>query len=1448
MLLLYPMFYKQFGLRKLAKLDNPKLHPISTLTPPKSPVIHYWGVDVPAKSPNPLDPWLGIQKSKLGRVFHVTEYVNPKGSIKRVPTYKPLEEIRDLQQRQKILKNVPTLKAPNDDLEPLVVNYSHLVHGFFYVETRMTGYYRALNLLNALVKGLNDSCANNRRQQFVKVKIPSQFISRNDLKLAAAHENETYLKKLDSLDRLCLFELWKWFGDNRSKSLLNQLKPEYLERINLVLYNGNNGVVINLGTVDAWRKSQVGDNASVKYTKGLSGLDLSNRFLKCLLDIMSNANTDVDNTEVLVDVDEDTPIQGLEETPSQGEAPKSLPSQAVPTEASDLETILQDTLLPKVSNTVLSKTEVSDKDLEEASQSILENLYKNRKEDFKNDDEALDYESKNVKHIEALDKYLDEIDNVVEETSETTEDLTLKVYEIPNATEAAQDKLDQLLVSTKITPKEHQRLSELAKASANIKVGPKGEKLSEYSKIGKDLTAIPEPQKLRKPNGVRDEATAERTVEHLNRHYVRNVHEKSIAALINNLQRGGVIVTKINKEVVETAIGSYDDYEIQFAQAEGKVSNVRFKIQHLEEDGSYMANNVKYRMRRQKFDLPIRKINPETVSLSSYSGKINIRRNQNAVNNQSTWIGNHIIKAGFDMENTTITSLSPGSASDPSVKRPRLVSAIATRVRGFKCDGYYYDLKHEHWVDSPEFKRLSKIGYPIAVKGQNHLVVTDDNEVLVVDAKNNTQTYDFYQAIDINLKREPLEFVDVMIYNKKIPMGFVLAYEMGFQNLINALELKHPPRIVPKGSRVKLESHEYPVIFENDTYVFSRKDQLASTILGGLAAMHKVTKNYGSHELNGKDVYVSILKDYGITRRYLDKLDIYYDFFLDAITIEILQEMGEPVNLRGLFIRAAELLLTDESPREFDTSQMRFRGLERVAGAVHAEMVKAIEAQRSKPNSKNQAISLNPYAIWEAVQTDTSIMIVESINPIRNLKENEALTMSGTGGRKDETMTKPTRAFDENDKGTVSELSLDSGKVGINMYSSANPSFDSVWGTTKRLETLEPVKMLSTAAMVSPYVRHDDNKRVGFIGIQHEHGIACSGYRVLPVRTSYEEIIGQVTDDIFCACAEQNGKVLSVTEDGILVEYEDGSNQGIELGTRYGTSSGITIPHKIVSVLSTGEKFEKGQVLAFNQGWFRQEYFDPKTVSLAPGAPAYVALVEHNGTLADSSLISRRLSSSLTTTISHPRDIVIDFEYGISNLVKEGQNVEADTALCLIEEPGTFTASTDISEATIDLLAMMSNGAPSAHSRGIVERIEVFYNGDIEDMSPSLQALVKQYDGKRAKKRKAIGKKAVTGATDEGYRVNGVALQLDQVAIKVYINKELPSEFADKAVFGLQLKSTHGGVFSQPVKTLSGREIDAFFGAQAYADRIVLSTEKTGIHNLFLDAVGEQAVELYERS
>ena len=97
-------------------------------------------------------------------------------------------------------------------------------------------------------------------------------------------------------------------------------------------------------------------------------------------------------------------------------------------------------------------------------------------------------------------------------------------------------------------------------------------------------------------------------------------------------------------------------------------------------------------------------------------------------------------------------------------------------------------------------------------------------------------------------------------------------------------------------------------------------------------------------------------------------------------------------------------------------------------------------------------MDVNPYAIWRSITTDPAVVVANEINPIQNLKETEAVTYGGNGGRSGTTMVKHTREYHVNDLGTMSEATVDSSDVGINVFLSANPNFTSVRGISRRLD------------------------------------------------------------------------------------------------------------------------------------------------------------------------------------------------------------------------------------------------------------------------------------------------------------------------------------------------------------------------------------------------------------
>lgn len=369
-------------------------------------------------------------------------------------------------------------------------------------------------------------------------------------------------------------------------------------------------------------------------------------------------------------------------------------------------------------------------------------------------------------------------------------------------------------------------------------------------------------------------------------------------------------------------------------------------------------------------------------------------------------------------------------------------------------------------------------------------------------------------------------------------------------------------------------------------------------------------------------------------------------------------------------------------------------------------------------------------------------------------------------------------------------------------------------------------------------------KRTNFISIQHGHGIACYGYHQQQVRTGYEQVLGARTSDMFCATAQQDGKVISVSKEGLIVEYADGERVGIELGRRYGKAAGLMVPHEIVAKVTAGQEFKFGDTLAYNTGFFEPDILNPNQVIWKSSTNVKTVLIESTDTLEDSSAISSEVAGQLTTRTTEVRTIIVGFDQQVHKLVQVGDRVEYESILCMIED--SVSANNDLlDKETLDTLRVLSAQSPQSKVRGVVERIEVYYHGEHEDMNESLLELVNASDKAMIRRLKAAGKKVFTGSVDDSFRIEAEPLALDTAAIQVYITSDVPTGVGDKGVFANQMKTVIGRVFSDNVRTQSGVKIGAFFGAKSVDDRIVTSPYTIGTTTTLLNVIAKKAVAIY---
>jgi len=348
----------------------------------------------------------------------------------------------------------------------------------------------------------------------------------------------------------------------------------------------------------------------------------------------------------------------------------------------------------------------------------------------------------------------------------------------------------------------------------------------------------------------------------------------------------------------------------------------------------------------------------------------------------------------------------------------------------------------------------------------------------------------------------------------------------------------------------------------------------------------------------------------------------------------------------------------------------------------------------------------------------------------------------------------------------------------------------------------------------------------------------------MPCRTGYERVLAHRTDDLFAKTARMEGVVEAMTEEAITIRYKDGTTVSYELGRRFGNWAGHIVPHDLKSPLKQGAKVKRGDVVLYNTNYFTPDTLDKNQVIYKPGVLARTVLWESADTYEDSSAISEALSAKLTTLDTHVRNIKVNFNQEVRNLLKVGDAVDPESILCTIH--GETSASSDLyDDESLNTLSILSSNTPRAKMTGRIEKIEVIYAGEIPDMSDSLQTLAEKSDNQLRKLQKQLGRKAVEGRVDAGHRVDGHPLDIDTAVIRVYITGDVSMGVGDKAVYANQMKSVIARVMTGENTTEDGKPLDAIFGYQSLANRIVQSAELIGTTSTLAVAIGELAVKAY---
>ena len=1019
-------FKSRFTVHGKSSFTLPKLHPISSLQLPQKALLHYLDFDGIGLGPRASD---GLLSKVKGTVFvdNILDFSKTSeilGSPIHVSGVSPSGLIVQYRQQNRSIRLLNNLTRLEGSPNDLVVeNYALLAHLYKYSGNKYSDYYTWRNIYAQMAVRSKTLVDLTTRQQFIEIELPEQLPS---LTVLQSYHNDTNIEPLKHLLRpedKILADLFQWAGVDRNRSVIKDLAST---NIDIIFRRFNAWICVNLAWLDSFRRSD--ENPKGSYAPR----DFAIRLLHFIYSFHAQAIKVDDLNLNAEDVDADATVV----LPSVNDE-DDLDAPTVPEDTS----VIEEELLSVKQDVV---AEIADNEEEETSAIIVK------------------------------PKLTEILLNPLPVTSTST-----------HVSPIGKKALD-LAKKGVISPGELKRIERISEVYKTLPspYNP-GKLLVEDAKITEEDVVI-RPDVLTTDKVVSDPSMQTSRVDVFDRQYIDKVLRKDIVNSVLSMQNAAVAITNYKIDPIDTIVNEAEEHSIQMTTATGETSTLKFVIPRLRSDGTFKYNRTVYRMRKQRTDLVLRKINQRTVALNTYYAKVFISRSERKRFDFTDWFQSRLLVKCFDPTDNDITNGLVSTVEGYDKPYPLYYTTIGSTLISFTASGITFNFDP---VNRKEVLRLSdadiaREGKDLAHIGRKDgkLISIDDEGTILVDYNTTSDTINGLLKIDID--NAPIDIAEVKVYSKQIPAGIALGYLYGLEELLTRFSIKH--RKVSLGERLLLQPGEYAVRFKNQSLVFSRYDKVASLIMNGFNHLHAYIKNYDIGLFDNKEVYQAIMDKAGIGRRYVTKLDDMEALMIDPIAKDILTMMGEPTEFKALIMRSIEMIATDYVPRRIYSADgkievtERVKGYERFAGVVYESLSKAISSYMARSAVSNAKIVLNPNEIVQNIISDPTCSPVNNINPIHSLREREVVTFNGRGGRNKRAMTAKTRLFTDEDMGWISEGSVDSGDIGVITYMPQNANITTVRGTIRAFDFDRdgPGAVMSSASMAAPFADGDDQVKL----------------------------------------------------------------------------------------------------------------------------------------------------------------------------------------------------------------------------------------------------------------------------------------------------------------------------------------------------------------------------------
>ena len=633
-------------------------------------------------------------------------------------------------------------------------------------------------------------------------------------------------------------------------------------------------------------------------------------------------------------------------------------------------------------------------------------------------------------------------------------------------------------------------------------------------------------------------------------------------------------------------------------------------------------------------------------------------------------------------------------------------------------------------------------------------------------------------------------FSEASILSSKIPLIIVMAYSVGLTEALNRAQIKFD-------FQEKRPNKQIPFIKFSDGYLVYEPDSSNIILMNGLYKFN--TEDYSIKDIDSKTMWLDALDNYGAKYK-ADGLDSFYNLMMDPITIEVCKHYQLPYEYIEALAYASSLLVTNEFNRHVDITGNRFRTNERIAHFVYKALSTAYGnyLREVKNNRKDAKMSMKRSAVIDLAMEDSTMSDLSMLTPLLELESANTVTFKGLSGmNSDRSYQLDKRTYDKSMLNKIAMSTGFSANVGISRQATINMAVDDskgyMYNKDDELSEANDANTLSITEALTPLgTTHDDPFRTAMTFIQTaKHGIRTAKSDPLLVSNGADQALPYLTSDMFAFKAKFDGKIKTINDDFMIVEYKNGSTDKIDLRTHVEKNSdgGFYISLKLDTDLKEGKLFKKNDILAYDMSSYSKDFGTGK-LTYNIGKLSKIAIMYTDEGFEDSASVSAKLAKEMSSDIVVKVEALLDksdivlFDLPTNSNVIEGQKIF--TYVNAVDDPD---AEKVLNKLITDKVAVESLGNININSKvtGVLQDIKVYSTVPTSEMSESLKKFVEKIYRKEDKFLKAVNKPLPERVLKP---IGKLKNSEDKVLIEFYMKYTDDLSVGDKIVYFSALKGT----------------------------------------------------------